>query len=236
MIGQWRKGIEMVAQRFLNPLMDRKERGVEMAGDFPEVQQAVERARTDRAALLRPDGTRRYTDAEHVEREQAINGRLDSDLDAIIESARSDEAAARAELEGLEVERDPLAGLSTADLERAAALREFVREDVETLPWTDVLSRIEISKGDKVLALLMIRYARRRLDAERGTASGLAESIQIRGAEEALLEYELSFADPAIAKRKNALRERIENNQRRAGAAGRQKPGYQRRVSRSVSL
>jgi hypothetical protein len=128
---------------------------------------AEERIKRETAALLRPDGTPRYTPEEHAERQAAIVEAATAEFDRLtarnVRQAEEAAAACTRELTMLGGS-DPLDSLSDAERQQAASRREFVREDVECLPPTQLAARIRtvIEGGDKVASVLYARYLRDR--------------------------------------------------------------------------
>lgn len=146
--------------------MERIER--EMREHFPNETSRLDRAAeafADGAAgLLRPDGSRRYSDAEHSERLAALLEKLDATLAAISETAAATIERSKADLTKLEG-ADPFDTL-TAEQKQAASTRAvFVKEDCETLPPSELvkLARAALANGDKVRIYLYGRYLGRRI-------------------------------------------------------------------------
>jgi hypothetical protein len=140
----------------------------EMREQFPSETSRLDRATeafADGAAgLLRPDGSRRYSDDEHQERMAALLDKLDASLTTITDAATTAIEKARTDLAKLEG-ADPFDKL-TADQKQAASTRAaFVKEDCETLPATELvkLARAALASGDKVRIYLYGRYLGRRI-------------------------------------------------------------------------
>jgi len=99
------------------------------------VEQAQRRLAEGRKALLRPDGSRMYSDAEHVEREAALTAAHRQTLAKAGQAAQAVIHEADALLS--RPDADPLSSLSASELERANALLPFTERDADVLSsWT----------------------------------------------------------------------------------------------------
>ena len=135
-----------------------------------------------RRALLRPDGARRYSDAEHAEREQS----LQAEFKRTISSAT--EAASAASLEASTVldrgDSDPVHKLTTADLEQASLLKALLRERMLTAPLRDVDAEVQhvLASGDRAsrFAVWALVSERRQLRVEAAIASAPDLSARLR--------------------------------------------------------
>jgi len=112
--------------------------------------------------LVRRDGTAIYSPQEHAEREAAILVRAGEQFDAATARyvQQSEREVADLNKSMALLDREPLDTLSADDQARAAARREFVREDVERLPATALADRINatLAADDTVLMVLYERY------------------------------------------------------------------------------
>jgi len=74
-----------------------------------------------------------------------------------------------AELAARRVRRDPLFGLDAGDTQKASGLAPFVREEAEVQPLDRLTEtvRTALLTGTKVEKILTLRYAARRVEAER---------------------------------------------------------------------
>lgn len=162
---------------------------------------AVERARKE---TFRADGvTRLYGPEELAEREARALAAYDARGAEIV--AAVERAVAEAEQELVKLEgASPLDRLSEAELARANARREFVREDAAELP-PDVLAqriRAALVAGDKADLVLWDRYAGKRVAALPAGQNRLDLATVLREVEERL-------ADPkARERREKATRKR----------------------------
>lgn len=129
------------------------------------VDEAADRHESGRNSLLREDGSRRYSEEEHAEREEALGRAFRAELDAI--EAEADGVISGAE-EVLARHADLSAQLSSEELRSANDRRPFVAEDAETLPLGELASRAEAAEasGGTVERFLWARYGRRRAGAE----------------------------------------------------------------------
>lgn len=128
-----------------------------------KIDTAAERHEEEQAKLYRPDGSKRYSDEEHAEREGELREEFNVSLDTI--EAGIDRQIASAEETLVRVEHaDPADSLTPEELARANARRSFVSEDVEALPIPDLIGRCRaaLASGDRVSLFLLSRYAGRR--------------------------------------------------------------------------
>jgi len=141
------------------------------AADIPyrdTVDSALATYEANKARLYRQqDGKPIYTPDEHKAREGALLADLDSRLESAVQSVES--RAADAELAARRAQRDPLFGLDAGDTRKASGLAPFVREEAETQPLDRLTEtvRTALLTGTKVEKILTLRYAARRVEAER---------------------------------------------------------------------
>jgi len=140
-----------------------------------EVTAALDKFERGKAALYRPDGTMKYSEAEHNELLITLTERLHG----VAERAHDAAEAEIATVQRLEEARhdDPVAHLSASELATANARALFVREDCEKLPLRELATRlrgIAAAGADKATAFVWSRYAGMRIDgeAERAAAGG----------------------------------------------------------------
>ena len=135
------------------------------------VDSAAERYVSDRASLYRADGERRFSEAEHAEREAAALAPLHQARDRAL-------AAVEAEMQTLRrfeeaQHEDPSRLLTAGELAEANARSQFVREDAASLPIPALCRQLRAAlaaSGDPppvVDRFLYSRYAGQRLAAER---------------------------------------------------------------------
>ena len=115
-----------------------------------------------RRALLDPNGTRLYSDAEHQRREDRLHETFEATLAEATEAAQAAITTAAGVLD--QGEPNPIHKLSTADLERASLLRSLLRDRLLTAPIRDVDSEVQavLTSGDRAS-----RYAVWQLVSER---------------------------------------------------------------------
>jgi hypothetical protein len=139
---------------------------VEMLDGYAEHANA--RLERELRQLVRSDGSPVYAPAEMQEREQAIRAAVVAEYDRMCTAliARGEQHAAEAERKMALLDREPIDMLSAEGQARAAARREFIREDVERLGGTVLADRINaaIAAGDKPLLVLYERYGQERSD------------------------------------------------------------------------
>jgi hypothetical protein len=167
-------------------------------------ENAHNRYKAESAKLLREDGTRRFSDSEHHEREAELKRERDAALDGI--ETEADEQISRAEATlARYVDRSAL--LSTEELTAANARRPFVSEDADSLPLSELAERLEAiaeaSGGEKVSAFLYARYARARAERERASDDRVQFTDSYRRLEAALgtLDEKLTTQEERAAMR-----------------------------------
>jgi len=122
-----------------------------------------------KAALLRPDGQAKYVEAEMREREAALLAAFDQSAAWVKAQAEEAIPAAQAELAKL-AGADPFDSLKPEDQARAAARREFVKEDAALLPVVQLATqaRAALAANDRGLLFLLDRYVGQRIDRDGG--------------------------------------------------------------------
>jgi hypothetical protein len=128
-----------------------------------QIEQATSHRQQQEGALYHPDGSKIFADAEHREHLRAIEREFATTMDKIQAAIEERAERARGELAALE-HADPAAGLSTDDLQRAAALSAFVGEEVEGLSLADLARRLRAaaSSGDRAGSYALLHHAARR--------------------------------------------------------------------------
>lgn len=144
------------------------------------IDEAVRRRDEARAGLYRPDGSKRYGEEEHREREAALGEDFRADMDALEEEADRGISAAEEDLMVLE-HADPSDVLTTPELERANAKSAFVAADCRTLP-LDALEkrcRAALARGDRPTMFILAHHAARRVgDASDGPEENGAHEVR----------------------------------------------------------
>lgn len=120
----------------------------------------------EKAALYRADGQQRYSDTEHAERLGALHATLDAVIGEAQETAEGVISAQQTLLQHLE-QGDLLDSLYTSEQTAASARQVFIKEDAESLPVADLVTRcrIALTSGDKPTAYLLARYVGQRVAA-----------------------------------------------------------------------
>jgi hypothetical protein len=138
--------------------------------DVRRKQSAAQRAVSE---LFR-DGKPMFAPEVHAEQMTRALAPLQQAVAAVEQMAQDTEAEAK-KLETL-ASRDPLAGLSTDDLQRAAALAPFIKEEVEGMNAYALAQRLQAvaDHEDVVSKHLYLRYASQRTDALENTGRPLA--------------------------------------------------------------
>lgn len=128
-------------------------------------------------ALYRKDGKRIYRDEEHSERLRNLRAERREACTRVLNEAREVALEADQEIENAR-NRDPLASLTTEELERANARRAFALDASETLDTGGLESRLRsvLAGGDRSeIGAYFVAGSRRRreiLDRSRQTARG----------------------------------------------------------------
>lgn len=138
-----------------------------------DVQRKAEAAQRAKAELYR-DGKPMFAPEVHAEQMTRVLAPLQQAVAAVEQMAQDTEAEAK-KLETL-ASRDPLASLSTDDLQRAAALAPLIKEEVEGMNAYALALRLRAvaDHGDTASKHLYLRYASQRTDALEHTAAPLA--------------------------------------------------------------
>jgi hypothetical protein len=141
----------------------------DLARHSTAIDRAADEYRRARAALFDANGRPLYVPEELARREAALRAELRSVLDAAngaVTAATEAVAAERAR------EHDLVAGLTAGELERAAARRPFIQDDVERLPAARFVERCRtaLESGSRVEMVLHHREAARLLDQWRQAA------------------------------------------------------------------
>ena len=163
------------------------------------VEHALTTFEHERARLLTPDGHCIYTDDEHERREAELRATR-----AAADALRS----AEADRERLE-HRDPLDMLTPAELDRATARREFVREDAERLPIGELAARLRaaLDAGDRPMLFLLVRYGTQRAEAEAERGHSVRSHASLIALHDALREAGARFTDTDAQQRATARHE-----------------------------
>jgi hypothetical protein len=128
-----------------------------------QIDQATSRRDAARSQLYRGDGSPVFGEREHKERERAIEREYEAALDKIDAEVAAKAAEAQ---EALLVAETPDASttLSTGEIERAAALRQFLAEETRGMSNTALAhrSRAAIAAGDRPTMFLLHHLATQR--------------------------------------------------------------------------
>ena len=124
--------------------------------------------------LHRPDGTRRYSETEHKERESALRSARNSELDAVGSIAQREIDEAQQIIDTLE-NGDPTTLLDTSELQAAGAKKAFVEDDVSTLTTKELEARLRavLASEDKASIFCYLQAARSRDREKKDVAPGL---------------------------------------------------------------
>ena len=147
-----------------------------------EVTAALDTFERGKAALFRPDGSPKYSEAEHNELMATLTDRLHGVAERA-HDACEDEVATVRRLEEA-ANDDPIRHLSPGELATANARALFVREDAMGLPLPDLLARLRglaaatAGKPDRADAFVWGRYAHQRLTSEVEQAEAAGKPLQ----------------------------------------------------------
>lgn len=173
---------------------------------FPEedrtIRRAAETAQRDLARLLRPDGSRIYSDQEHQERTRAILQTFDEVGMLVTEKVNATVSQVERDLVALEAE-DAWGRLSEADQAAATVRREFVKEDAARLPVYELERAVRgaIASQNRPLVYLYSRYVGMRRETDKSPAL-----IQLNA------DLQQAISDPTA----NERRQKLERRQRAA--------------------
>jgi hypothetical protein len=174
------------------------------------------RIERERATLVRSDGSPKFAPQEYAEREQAILEAATAEYDQAVSRyvARSEQEVADlqkklAKLEG----SDGWERLSESQQQTAASRREFVKEDVQTLPAPELVKRAQasIAAGNLAECWLLKRYISQRanpLDAN-GMPAVRTTSDRDRELVAVLRELGALFGDEDRATREREIDEKL---------------------------
>jgi hypothetical protein len=152
-----------------------------------QVEQAAAKAKADRQALYR-DGKSMYSPEVHTEKMARVMAPLQ---DAVADALRiAGEADAHARSLNAMKDRDPLWTMPTDVLQRMAALRPFVAEQIEAMPFEELAPRLRAvaAFGDTAAKYLYLTLATKRTD------------VRIPAMRSTLDSLEAAFTDPEAAK------------------------------------
>jgi len=217
------------------------------AADIPHrdtVDSALAAYAANKARLYRQqDGKPIYAPDEHKAREGALLADLDSRLESAVQSAES--RAADAELAARRVQHDPLFGLDAGDTQKASGLAPFVREEAEAQPLDRLTEtvRTALLTGTKVEKILTLRYAARRVEAEREpyaedgpkARQQHPQAGHVRTLATALDELEAHLAPPDAKERVQTAQERRAEANRLRAYAGRARGEADGSAARSIA-
>lgn len=191
------------------------------AVEVDDLDMAAAHRESERQKLLRPDGSRLYGEAEHAERAAAIDQRFEAEATRI--SGLADQAIAEADLELTKLDgADVLDTLSAEEQARAAARREFVREDVESRRVPELARAIRgaIAANDRPMLVLYARYLPQRLEREPSRQDS-AELLELsRALSECLTDRKAAERVEKLRRRKSSaqvLRGRADMTRRGLG-------------------
>ncbi len=171
----------------------------------------AEKFERNKAQLFRPDGTPKYSPQEH-------NERMASLLEPVTTAAQHVKEAAAAAIEEAKTAKaiehaDPLSSLSNDELQRAASLRGFVEDYVNSTSLDKVAQRMAavVASGHKAeIAVYHQAVTKRVGELERAAAAGGNRTMllaNIPTVAPVLETMSQKLADPAIAKQLAAAKE-----------------------------
>lgn len=164
------------------------------------------------AALRSANGAPIYTPAEEARRREKLEADTAAKVRDLAEGRRKSAKWSIGHLSPRldELSRDPFARLSTSELERAAALRPFVLEDVERLGYDQLAERLQ-QAADKVEAALLARYMRQRVesDAQAAYSNGKAPDRALRELSDQLTAFEDELIPAAERDERDRLAARV---------------------------
>jgi hypothetical protein len=120
---------------------------------------------TGLAQLFDQAGAPIYAPAEQERRQQQLKAALESKITRIVEAAQGEIDTLQSELKVTAAPVQPLDNLTEAELNRANARREFVKEDISSLSLRELSTRLAalLEGNDKATLFLYGRYLSDRL-------------------------------------------------------------------------
>ena len=185
----------------------------ELVEHFPletaKLDRAAETFEAASAALLRPDGSKRYSDAEHQEQMTALLDKLDSVGATVTSAASAAIERAQADLAKLDGQ-DGWDALSVEERQRAATRQPFIAEDARDGRPDQIVTQAQaaLAANDKAAVYLWARGIRRRVDTAHDQGQRVAPELLT-----ALRELEARVVgDPTERRQKQqAIERRIES-------------------------
>ncbi len=174
-----------------------------MSDEKARIDQAAAAFEERKADLLRPDGSRLFSDEAHDEREAALKQEFKETLDRLGPDIEKRIEAAAREAHKLE-HADPSGSLTQEELALANARSAFVADEVFRLPVGALGERMRAvaASGDRAATFLYTHHAR----AKMGTLTSEAEGLQLKA-----LTGELEQAlDPEGTKRREKAAKALE--------------------------
>ncbi len=141
------------------------------------VEAAITTAERKLANLYDPStGAKVFSPEQHAQQVSRILAEFDEAVAPQVRVVKTRKANAERSLQALE--SGPESALSTEELTRAAAMRDFVREDADRLPLQTLAERMRAAEaaGDRVQQFLWSHYAQQRAAAEQGQPAGLQDT------------------------------------------------------------
>jgi len=188
-----------------------------------ELNTALDAFERGRAALYRPDGAPKYSEATQGEMLASLTATLHGVAERVDAAVEAEKAAVRRLEEA--VHADPVSTLTPADLATANARSQFVREDAMGLPLPALLARLRgvlasgVNGPDRPTAFVWARYAGQRVAsvAELAHAGGGRLDGTTRDQLEAI-EAEVAKLTAIIAPASGITKAEAERRMRRARA------------------
>lgn len=173
---------------------------------------------TSLAALKGADGQPIYAPAEQERRQSELKAGLESKVGSIVEGAGAEIQTLQSQLRAAEQPVAPLDNLSAEELQSATARQSFVKEDIAGLGLEELGKRLQVllEGKDRASLFLYVRYLPARLKALKPFEANRPEALALaRLAREA----EARLTTPADHAKVAKLKQKIEDLQRRQGAA-----------------
>jgi hypothetical protein len=152
-------------------------------------EQAIREFEEKQKRLRRADGSRRYSDAEHDERLEALRAELRQKIGGLIEQAENTAARHEQELLTTSYTGPFPKDLTSVELNRLSVARLLISEDCERLPLDERVERLAAgsASNDTVAKILHARYGavrartiREQFDAAARAARGARRSREGR--------------------------------------------------------
>jgi hypothetical protein len=182
------------------------------------IEQIKTEYETERAKLFDQAGQPIYAPAEQERRQTALKEELTGKVNRIVESCQGEIATLQSQLKVVAAPVQPLDNLSEAELSRANARREFVKEDISSLTLGELAKRLAalLEGNDKATLFLYGRYLPTRLKSLNNLQSSQPDARTLAALQ---AEAEARLTTLPDTDKTKELKKRLGELQSRQGAA-----------------